>query len=113
MLTRRACIRALTFLILNLRDAYADGATRSVSGVVTDKRGNLLPGAVVQIDNSVSKEIQSYIVQKDGKYQFRDLNPNVEFVLHAQYHGHLSKNWTYSKFNDAKDAKMDFIIPVE
>jgi hypothetical protein len=81
--------------------------------VVTDKRGNLLPGAIVEIDNSITKEIQSYIVQKDGRYHFNDLNPDVEFVLHANYRGHLSKSWTLSKFNGAKNAKADFIIPIE
>jgi hypothetical protein len=93
--------------------AWAGPESRSVSGVVTDKRGNLLPGAVVEIDNFASKEIQSYIVQKDGRYHFNDLNPDIDFVLHANYRGHVSKNWTLSKFNGAKNAKADFVIPIE
>jgi hypothetical protein len=81
--------------------------------MVTDKRGNALPGAVVQIDNAVTKEIQSYLVQRDGRYHFSDLNPDVDFVLHAQYRGHLSKSWTLSKFNGARNVKADFVIPVD
>lgn len=104
---------ALWIQILLLATALAGDGSRSVSGEVTDKRGNLLPGAVVEIDNSITKEVQSYIVQKDGRYLFQELNPDVDFVLHALYKGHLSKNWTLSKFNGAKHAKMDFVIPID
>jgi hypothetical protein len=87
--------------------------SREISGVVTDKRGNLLPGAVVQIDNSVTKEIQSFIVQQDGRYHFRELNPDIDFTLHAQYRGHLSKTSTLSKLDGAKVARLDFVIPID
>ncbi len=99
---------------LSVALATPEHGPRSISGVVTDKRGNLLPGAVVEIDNSVTKDIQSYLVQQDGRYHFNDLNPDVEFVLHAHYKGHDSKNWTLSKFSNAKNAlKVDFIIPID
>src|SRR5277367_5154192 len=93
--------------------AQTASGPRSISGVVTDKRGNLLPGAVVEIDNSVTKDIQSYLVQQDGRYHFNGLNPDVEFVLHAHYKGHDSKNWTLSKFSDSKTLRVDFIIPID
>jgi len=105
--------RALLILILVGALALLGDDSRSVSGVVTDKRGNLLPGAVVEIDNSITKEIQSYIVQKDGRYHFSDLNPNVDFVLHALYRGHVSKSGTLSRLNGTKSATMDFIIPID
>jgi hypothetical protein len=101
----------MTILFAALAMAATDA--RSVSGVVTDKRGNLLPGAVVEIDNSVTKDIQSYIVQKDGQYHFSGLNPDVDFILHANYRGHLSKSWTLSRFNGAKHARADFVIPID
>ncbi len=109
MIWRRSVPLAVLFAVLAI--AGPDG--RSVSGSVTDKRGNLLPGAVVEIDNTVTKEIQSFIVQQDGRYHFQGLNSDVDFILHANYKGHLSKNWTLSKFNDAKNAKADFVIPIE
>lgn len=104
---------ALAVAVLIMAMAMTGEESRSISGVVTDKRGNLLPGAVVEIDNTITKEIQSYIVQKDGRYHFEDLNPNVEFVLHALYHGHVSKSSTLTKFNGATHAKMDFVIPID
>jgi Carboxypeptidase regulatory-like domain len=107
----RSC--ALWISILLWAFALAGNQGRSVSGVVTDKRGNILPGAVVEIDNTITKKVESYIVQKDGRYLFRDLNPDVDFVLHALYKGHVSKSWTLSKFDGAKQARMDFVIPIE
>ncbi len=104
---------ALAVAVLVLAFALAGEESRSVSGVVTDKRGNVLPGAVVEIDNSITKEIQSYIVQKDGRYHFQDLNPDVEFVLHALYRGNVSKSWTLTRFNCARHAKADFVIPID
>ena len=101
----------IPFFLVTL--AWSEPESRSVSGVVTDKRGNLLPGAVVQIDNTVTKQIQSFVVQKDGHYHFHSLNPNIEFVMHAQYRGRKSKTWTLSKFSDAKDLRVDFVIPID
>ncbi len=107
--SRRTLLLSLLFTGL----AASEGEMKSISGVVTDKRGNLLPGSVVEIENSVTKEIQSYIVQKDGRYHFSDLNPDVEFTLHALYRGHLSKTWTLSKFSGNKSVKADFVIPID
>jgi len=104
---------ALAVAVLVMAFALAGEDSRSISGVVTDKRGNLLPGAVVEIDDSVTKQIQSYIVQKDGRYHFQDLNPDIEFVLHALYHGHVSKSWTLTRFNGSRRVRTDFVIPIE
>ena len=101
----------IPFMLVAL--AWSEPESRSVSGVVTDKRGNLLPGAVVQLDNTVTKQIQSFVVQKDGRYQFYNLNPDIEFVLHAQYRGRQSKAWTLSKFNDTRNIQVDFVIPID
>ncbi len=38
---------------------------RSVTGVVTDKRGNTLPGAALQLENTVTFSIMSYITTKE------------------------------------------------
>ena len=49
--------------------------SRSVSGIVADNRGNPLPGAAVQIENSRTLEIASYLTRDDGKYYFHQLSP--------------------------------------
>lgn len=86
---------------------------RSVSGTVTDAAGNTLPGTVVQCENTVNLNVQSYIVRQDGGYNFNQLSPDVDFVLKAHYKRWWSKPVTLSKFNEKHDAKIDLVIPVE
>lgn len=57
---------------------------RSVSGVVTDKRGNALRGAAVQLENNTDMSIRSYITAKDGRYHFERLNGNDYYTLKAK-----------------------------
>lgn len=86
---------------------------RSVSGTVTDLAGNTLPGTVVQCENMVNLNVQSYIAREDGGYVFNQLSPDVEFVLKAHYKRWWSKPVTLSKFNENRAARIDLVIPVE
>jgi len=86
---------------------------RSVSGTVTDAAGNTLPGTVVQCENTVTLNVQSYIVRQDGGYIFNQLNPDVEFILKAHYKRWWSKPVTLSKFNEDHDPRINLVIPVE
>ena len=50
---------------------------RAVRGSVKDQGGHVLAGAVVQIQNTTSHDIRSYITQKDGTYYFEELSPTL------------------------------------
>lgn len=102
---------ALALALLAL--AMSGEGARSVTGTVTDKRGNTLPGAVAQLENTVTLEVQSYIVHQDGEYHFKDMNPDVDFTLQAQYKGNFSKKATISKFDGRKEVKVNLMIPIE
>ena len=65
---------------------------RPVAGMVTDKKGNTLPGAVVQLENTRSLVVQSYITQKDGRYHFEGLSEDVDYTLRARYRTYWSAN---------------------
>ncbi len=86
---------------------------RSVSGTVTDLAGNALSGTVVQCENTVNLNVQSYIARADGGYNFSQLSPDVEFVLKAHYKRWWSKPVTLSKFNEKHEVRIDLVIPVE
>ena len=86
---------------------------RSVVGTVSDAAGNALPGTVVQCENTVSLEVRSYIAREDGGYVFKQLNPDVDFILKAHYKRWWSKPVTLSKFNEKHQARIDLTIPVE
>ncbi len=44
---------------------------RMVQGVVTDAQDNPLVGAVVQLKNSKTLQVRSFITQENGVYQFQ------------------------------------------
>jgi hypothetical protein len=86
---------------------------RPVEGTVTDKRGNTLPGAIVQLENTRTLAVQSYIVQKDGRYHFEGLNDDVDYTLRAKYRNYWSELKTLSKFNSSTHPEIDLVIPIE
>lgn len=86
---------------------------RDVSGVVTDARGNVLSNAAVEIENTHTLLVRSYITGKDGQYRFSDLNDDVDFVLKAHYHKFWSKPKTLSKFDTKPHPVVNLVIPVD
>lgn len=86
---------------------------RSVTGVVTDKRGNALPGAAVQLENTVSLSVTSNITDKNGRYHFNRLADDIDFTLKARYRTYWSQRKKLSKFNSSKHPEIDLVIPIE
>ena len=86
---------------------------RPVTGIVTDKAGNTLPGAVVQLEDTHSLRVQSYIADKDGKYQFNGLNDDVDYTLRAEYKKFRSPIKTLSKFNSSSHPVVNLVIPID
>jgi hypothetical protein len=105
--------RIVLALLLLAAGGASQTGSRTVSGRVLDKRGNTLPGAVVQLENTVTLSIESYIARDGGRYFFKGLNPDVEFTLYARYRNYISKTATLSKFNTSKEPTIDLVIPIE
>jgi Carboxypeptidase regulatory-like domain len=97
------CIVA-ALLSLNAQDRKSklDTGTRSVQGVVTDASGQPVNKAVVQLKDTKSLQIRSFITNPDGTYHFAGLSPNVEYQLKAEYEGAFSGRKTLSIFNSKK-----------
>ena len=87
--------------------------SRPVTGMVTDLRGNALPGAVVQLENTVNLSVRSYITQKDGRYFFNGLNSDIDYTLKARYRNYWSKPKTLSKFDASTHPEVNLTIPIE
>lgn len=86
---------------------------RSVDGVVTDKAGNALPGAVVQVENTATLWMTSYVTGNDGRYHFVQLWTTVDYTLKARYRNHWSKPRTLSKFSNKEHSTIDLVIPID
>jgi len=77
---------------------------RSVQGLVTSPTDQSVPGAVVQLKNTKTLEIRSFITKDDGSYQFQGLNPDIDYELKADYQGASSSTKTLSSFDTRKQA---------
>ena len=69
--------------------------------------GAPVPGAIVQIKDSKTLQVRSYIAQQDGKYHFWGLSRDVNYELRAMAGGLTSKNKTVSIFNSRSTVKLN------
>jgi hypothetical protein len=100
------CLTALLFTSI-LVAQNDDSGTRSVQGVVTDGAGKPVAGAVVQLKDTKSLQVRSYITQADGAYHFAGLSTNVEYELEVRYGGVTGSKKTLSVFNTRKVATIN------
>lgn len=76
--------------------------TRTLEGVVTNRAKQPVAKAVVQLENTKTLQIRSFITNGDGKYHFAGLSTDVEYKVKADYDG-VSTSWkSLSVFNSKK-----------
>ena len=113
MLKPASCVYLITLLLScglpgQERKTKDDSiAPRSVNGVVTDASGNAVAKAVVQLKDTKTLQIRSFITNPDGSYHFAGLSPNVEYQLKAEYHGDFSGKKILSVFNSKKSVTIN------
>jgi hypothetical protein len=81
-----------------------DGKTRSLSGTVKDAQENGVDGAVVQLKDTKSLQVRSFITKNDGVYHFHGLSTDIDYQVKADYKGQASDVKTLSVFNSSKNA---------
>jgi hypothetical protein len=91
-------------------DKKDEDKLRMVQGVVVDAQDNLLVGAVVQLKNTKTLQVRSFITQDKGVYQFHGLDPNVDYSLKADYQGASSPWKTLSSFDSRKQPTMNLKV---
>jgi hypothetical protein len=110
MLLRAACVLTLLLglnLLLDINLAAGqknkeDTTTRTVEGRVTNAANQAVAKAVVQLKNTKTLQIRSFITQDDGSYHFAGLQIDVEYQVRADLDG-VSTSWkTLSVFNSKK-----------
>jgi hypothetical protein len=92
------------------RDQKQDTATRSVSGTVTDGADAIVEGAVVQLKDTKSLQVRSFITRQDGTYRFHGLSRDVDYELEAKHQGATSGTRTLSSFDNRQEAVMNLKI---
>ena len=84
-----------------------DSNARAVQGAVTDASGAPVDKAVVQLKNTKTLQIRSFITAADGNYHFAGLSPDVEYQVKADHEGSTSSWKTLSMFNTKKVAVVN------
>ena len=117
-------IRRTTFVALLLvcfasavfsfqKNKSEDDKLRMVQGTVTDAQDAPVAGAVVQLKNTKTLQVRSFITQEQGAFQFHGLDPNVDYALKAEYQGASSPVRTLSAFNSQKAPVINLKIDIK
>jgi hypothetical protein len=80
---------------------------RSVSGIVTDESGAAVSGAIVQLKNTKTMQVRSFIAKEKGDYYFHGLSTDVDYELKAQANGKTSASRTLSSFDSHSEATIN------
>jgi len=115
MTIRKSFVTGCALLLLAAPLAAAqkkgeDTNTRSVQGTVTNAADEAVNGAVVQLKNTKSLQIRSFITKEQGTYYFHGLSPDVDYELKAEHQGASSPNKTLSSFDNRKQAVINLKI---
>jgi hypothetical protein len=81
-----------------------EGQTRSVKGAVKAADEQSVTGAVVQLKNTKTLQVRSFITKDDGTYYFLGLSPDIDYELRADFQGASSGAKTLSSFDSRKEA---------
>ncbi|HZU29272.1 MAG TPA: carboxypeptidase-like regulatory domain-containing protein [Bryobacteraceae bacterium] len=87
--------------------ANEENSTRSVEGSVLDASKQPVSGAVVQIKDTKTLQIRSFITDGQGQYHFTGLSPNVDYELRAEHDGKSSGTKRLDVFNTKHVATID------
>lgn len=92
------------------RKDNSEHQTRSVQGVVTAGDDAPIEGAVVQLKDTKSLQIRSFITKQNGTFHFHSLNPDVDYELRAEHQGASSGSKTLSSFDGRKSAVVNLKV---
>ncbi len=84
-----------------------DANTRTVQGFVLDPSDNPVSGAVVQLKDTKTLQVRSFITQDKGEYHFAGLSTNVDYELKADHGGQSSGTKTLSVFDNRKNPNIN------
>ena len=101
------CTLALGMALAQKKDKREDTNTRTVQGVVLDNGDNAVVGAVVQLKDTKTLQIRSFITQDKGEYHFAGLSTNIDYELKADHDGTTSGSKNLSVFDNRKLVTMN------
>ena len=87
-----------------------DANTRSVQGLVTDSQGAPIASAVVQLKDTKTLQIRSFITSQDGNYHFSGLKTDTDYQLKADNKDETSGWRTLTVFDSRKEPIVNLKV---
>ena len=84
-----------------------DPTIRNLQGQVTDPDDKPVAGAVVQLKDTRTLQVRSFITQANGDYRFSGLRADTDYEIKADYNGMSSDNRRLSNFDTRKIATVN------
>jgi hypothetical protein len=110
---RNTILAVATVLLLSVASGFAQkkndelANTRSVQGTVSTGEDSPVDGAIVQLKNTKTLQIRSFITKDGGAYYFQGLSPDVDYELKAEHQGQASSTKTLSSFDSRRKAVIN------
>ena len=89
------------------KEKAEEALLRSGEGAVRDQSDNPVEGAVVQLKNTKTLQVRSFITKPDGTYYFHGLSRNIDYEAKAEKGGFASDSKTVSSFDDRKKITIN------
>ena len=86
---------------------------RSVQGIVTDAQENPLARAVVQLKNTKTLQVKSFLTDEKGAYRFHGLDPDLDYEVKAEYDKVSSGPRKVTSFDSRRDLVINFKLDVK
>ena len=84
-----------------------DPTVRSLQGQVVDSDDKPAVGAVVQLKDTRTLQVRSFITQDNGEYRFSGLRADTDYEVKADFNGMTSDNKRLSNFDSRKIATVN------
>ena len=84
-----------------------DPTVRNLQGEVSDPNDKPVPGAVVQLKDTRTLQVRSFITQENGEYHFSGLRADTDYEVKADYNGMSSDSRRLSNFDTRKIATIN------
>ena len=85
---------------------------RTVQGMVADKSGAPIQGAVVYLQDTKTMAVKSFLSDNEGHFHFRQLSMSTDYGLWAELNGVRSKTMNISQFNSHPDLEYTLKLDV-
>jgi Carboxypeptidase regulatory-like domain len=87
--------------------------SKMLTGTVTDKADQAIPGAVVYLKNMKTLAVKSFFTDKDGAYRFPQLTLNTDYEVYAEKDGKKSDTKSISQFDDRFNPTINLRINLD